>query len=164
MAPSTPPIKAAESGPDGNGERVVIKGVATKDGRPIPDPANSNRPTLVDAERRKVAEEPRGEPLYCYNWYVKELNRLTTEIQNAEVEQQKLAKEEETLTELVIGPKGLRQRIVDEQIKLGRANEELKDVQDRQTSSRVDTELLLERRAQLKRRIEQLEKARKGTN
>ena len=70
-------LKAADSGPDGKGEKVVIKRVAIKDGRPVPDPANSNRPTLVDAERRKTAEEPRGEPLYCYDWYVKELARLT---------------------------------------------------------------------------------------
>jgi hypothetical protein len=154
-------VKAAGSGPDGKGEKVGIKRVAIKDGRPIPDPANSNRPMLVDAERRKIAEEPRGEPLYCYDWYVKELARLTTEIQNAEVEQQKLAKEEETLTEQVIGPKGLRQQIVDEQIKLARVIEELKDVEDRQTNSRVDTELLLQRRAQLERRIEELKKTGK---
>ncbi len=145
---------------DDKGEKVVIKRVATKDGRPVPDAANANRPTLVDAERRKLLEEPRGQPLYCYDYYVKELDRLTTEIEKAEAEQQKWTKEEEALTDLAIGPKGLRQRIVDEQVKGKLVDEELKDVEDRETNSRVETELLLERRAQMERRIEELNKAK----
>jgi hypothetical protein len=155
-------LKAAVSGPDGKGEKEVIKRVETKDGRPLPDPANPNLPKLVDAERRKVAEEAKGEQLFCYDWYVQELGRLTAEIEKASAEQQKLAKEEQALTEQIIGPKGVRQRIVDEQVKLARVQEELKDVASRQTNSRVDTELLLARRAQLERRIEELEKAKKG--
>ena len=63
----------------------------------------------------------------------------------------RLAKEEEALTDQIVGPKGVRQRIADEQVKLARAQEELKDVESRQTNSRVDTELLVERRAQLGR-------------
>jgi hypothetical protein len=157
-------LKAAVSGPDGKGEKVIIKRVAMKDGRPVPDPANPNLPALIDAERRKTAEDPKGEPLYCYDWYVKELTRLTGEIAKAETEQQKLAKEEEALTDQIIGPKGLRQRIVDEQVKFARATEEFKDVESRQTNSRVDTELLLQRRAQLERRVKELETALKGTN
>jgi hypothetical protein len=153
-------LSAAISGPDGKGGKEVIKRVSTKDGQPLTDPAGL--PLLVDAERRKLAEEPRGEPLYCYDWYVKELDRLTAEIVKAESEQQKLAKDEEALTDQIIGPKGVRQRIVDEQVKLARVEEELKDVESRQTNSRVDTELLLARREQLERRIDELKRAPKG--
>jgi hypothetical protein len=153
-------LEAAIAGPDGKGGKEIIKRVETKDGQPQTDAAGL--PKLVDAERRKTAEDARGEPLYCYNWYEKELARLTAEIEKAGAEQQKLAKEEETLTEQIIGPKGVRQRIVDEQVKLTRVEEELKDVESRQTNSRVDTELLLARRAQLERRIDELHKALKG--
>jgi hypothetical protein len=157
-------LKAVDDGPDGNGGKVVVKRVSTKDGRPLLDPANPNLPALIDAERRRTLEDKQGEPLYCTNWYIQELKRLTGEIEKTEAEQQKLAKEEEALTDQAIGPKGLRQRIVDEQVKLARAAEELKDVESRQTNSRVDTELLLNRRGQLERRIEELEKATKAKN
>jgi hypothetical protein len=153
-------LDAAIAGPDGKGDQKTIKRVATKDGQPLIDAGGM--PQMVDAERRKTAEDARGEPLYCYNWYEKELARLTTEIEKAGAEQQKLAKEEEALTDQIIGPKGVRQRIVDEQVKLARVEDELKDVESRQTNSRVDTELLLARRAQLERRIDELHKAGKG--
>jgi hypothetical protein len=153
-------LKAADSGPDGKGGKEVIKRVATKDGRPLTDAGGL--PQLVDAERRKTGEEAKGEPLYCYDWYVKDLDRLTAEIVKAGAEQQKLAKQEEALTDQIIGPKGVRQRIVDEQVKLARAEEEFKDVESRQTNSRVDTERLLLRRDQLERRIKELQKAPKG--
>jgi hypothetical protein len=154
-------LKAAEDGPDGKGEKVPIKRVVTKDGLAVVDPQNPALPLLADAERRKTAEDRDSSPLYCYKWYEEELKRLTTEIEKADAEQQKLAKDEAALTDQIIGPKGVRQRIVDEQVKLARAQEELKDVEDRQTNSRVDTELLLQRRAQLERRIDELHKAQK---
>jgi hypothetical protein len=155
-------LKAADVGPDGNGDKVIIKRIATKDGQPLPDPANPTLPALlVDAERRKTQEEPKGEPLYCFKWYEKELGRLAGEIAKNQAEQQRLAKEEEALTEQAIGPKGLRQRIWDEEGKLARVAEELKDVESRKTNSLVDTELLVRRRAQLERRVGELEKATK---
>ncbi len=155
-------LQMSETGPEGKQDNSApIKRVATKDGQPVIDPKNPALPQLVDAERRKTAEEGRGQPLYCFKWYEKELGRLTDEILKAEVEQQKLAKEEETLSDQIIGPKGARQRIADEQVKLGRVQEELKDVRDRQTNSLVDTELLLQRRGQLERRINELGKASK---
>ena len=51
------------------------------------------------------------------------------------------------LTDQIIGPKGLRQQIIDEQEKIARIDEELKNVVSRQTNSRVETELLLSRRS-----------------
>ena len=74
---------------------------------------------------------------------------------------QDLIAQESELTKQVIGPKGLRQRIMDEQVKKGRVEEELKDVAGRQKlNALVETELLLARRDQLERRIEELKKAR----
>jgi hypothetical protein len=157
-------LKAALTGPAGMGEKAVIKRVAlTKEGQPVLDGANANRPTMVDAERRKDANDPKGEPLYCYNYYVAQLAKSTQDLEAAQLEYQKAVKTETELTEEAIGtkdkPKGLRQRIVDEQEKLKRINEELKDVSDRQTNSTVDTELLLARRVQLEGRVAELKKA-----
>ncbi len=154
-------LKAADVGPDGKGEQVVIKRVATKDGRILPDPQNPAMPLLEEAQRRKTEGEARGAPLYCIQWYVKELDRLTAEVEKAQKEQQNLAKEEGALTDQIVGPKGVRQRIVDEQIKLDRVTEEAKDVESRQTNSLVETELLVVRRRQLERRIDELKNGAK---
>jgi hypothetical protein len=150
-------LKAARSGPEGKLDKPIQR-VATKDGLPIPDPQNGNRPTMVEAERRKGAADAKGEPLFCYDFYVKALARLSDDIIAAQAEYQKAVRDDITETEKVIGPKGLRQRILDEQEKVARIDEELKDVETRQTNSRVETELLLARRAQLKRRIAELER------
>jgi hypothetical protein len=150
-------------GPDGKGDKVVVKRVATgKDGLPIPDDKNFGRPTLVDAERRKGEMDPRGEPLFCYDWYVRELGDLTVKIQAAQAEYKKAVEEETALTEEIIGTKmakGLRRRIIDEQEKIQLIDEELKDVAGRQTNALVETELLLARRSQLERRIDELKRA-----
>jgi hypothetical protein len=172
-------LKAARFGSDGQGGQEVIKRVAIKDSAPVLDP-NTGRPTLVDAERPKGGEGQAGGPLYCYQYYFKELEALTAKIQAQQEAYQKEVKRETELTQLASGPKPvvddrikevakerglnpsdipLRQRILDELAKLDRLNEELKDVASRQTNSVVDTELLLSRREQLERRIEELKKA-----
>jgi hypothetical protein len=156
-------LKAAQTG-DGMGGKVPIKRVSlSKEGQPIPDAAHDNRPTMVAAERRKDDKGQGGGPLFCYDYYVRELGDLTQQIQAKQAEYQQAVKEASDLTEETIdkkdGGKGLRHRIIDEQEKLKQVNEELKDVGDRQTNSQVETELLLARRAQLERRIAELKKA-----
>jgi len=151
------------AGPDGKGDKAIVKRLAaTKDGYPIPDDKNFNRPSLIDAERRKLEMDPRGEPLYCYDWYVRELGDLTLKIQAAQADYKKAVEEETALTEEAIETpksKGLRRRIIDEQQKIALIDEELKDVAGRQTNALVETELLLSRKAQLERRIYELNRA-----
>jgi hypothetical protein len=154
-------LQAARSGAGGNADnKAPIKRVATKDGQLILDAGG--RPTLADAERRKDDKDPRPQPLYSYDYYVRELADRTQKIQDAQAKYQAKVKEAENLTAEAIGPKGLRQRIVDEEIKIGLLDEELKDVIDRQTNSQVDTDLLLARRRQLELRKAELEKARQA--
>jgi hypothetical protein len=162
-------LKLARSTPNTpDGKPVVIKRVSlSKEGQAVLDANNSNRPMMVDATRRKDDKGEGGGPLYSYEYYVAELVRLTQQLEAAQVEYQKAVKRETELTEEAIGtkekPKGLRQRIIDEEEKLKQAKEERKDVADRQTNSEVDAELLVARREQLKRRIAELEKAAQGT-
>ena len=64
-------------GPDGKGEKVVVKRVADER-RPTRPRPRQRQP--ADPGRRRAPqdpEDPSGEPLYCYDWYVKELARLT---------------------------------------------------------------------------------------
>jgi len=106
--------------------------------------------------------DPHGEPLYCYDWYVRELGDLTLKIQAAQADYKKAVEEETALTEEAIETpksKGLRRRIIDEQQKIALIDEELKDVAGRQTNALVETELLLSRKAQLERRIDELNRA-----
>ncbi len=160
-------LKEARTG-DGMGGKVPIKRVSlTKEGQPIPDAANFGRPTMVPAERRKDDKGQGGGPLYCHDYYIRQLGELTQRIQAAQAEYQQAVNEAATLTDELIdkkdGSKGLRHRIVDEEEKIKRINEELKDVADRRTNSMVETELLLARRAQLERRVDELKKAAQET-
>jgi hypothetical protein len=155
-------LKEAKAGPDGKGEKKPIKAVKLgPDGVPVPDPNNADRPTLVDAERRRLDKpEDAARPLYNSDWYAKELTRLAQLSEAAQtdyIEQVNLARE---LTEKAIGPKGLRQAIIDEQIKGARIKDEMLDVTGRQTNAEVETELLQSRRDQLERRVEELKKGR----
>jgi hypothetical protein len=159
--------KHTDNGADG--KPVAIKRITlNKEGQTIPDPANAGRPTMAPAERRKDEQGQGGGQLYCYDWYVAELDRLTKALEAAQLEYQKAVKMDTELTEEAIGtkdkPKGLRQRLIDEQEKYRLVLEELKDVGDRQTNSRVDAELLLAREEQLKRRVAELETAAKEGN
>jgi hypothetical protein len=155
-------LAEARKGPDGKGDKVPVKWVKLgPDGLPILDP-KTGRPTLVNAERRKSDKEGEaGRPLYCEDWYRKEMTRLTQAIdaeQTAYQEQVKLATD---LTQQAIGPKGLRQRIIDEQVKNSRIKEEMRDLTGRQTNAEVETEILQSRREQLEARVEELKKEKK---
>jgi hypothetical protein len=153
-------LQALQSGPGGDKTKPVARIKTTEDGRPVVDP-RTGLPELVPAERRKAKAEDKGEPLFCAQFYVDRLADLTQQIQTQQDKYQKAVKEEAALQEQIIGPKGLRQRIIDEQTKNKRVDEELKDLAGRKTNSLVDTELLLARRAQLERRIEELKNVRK---
>jgi hypothetical protein len=155
-------LKALRLGPDGNKE-AAVRAVKSKDGQPIPDAKNVNRPEMEPALRRKAKPEDPDERLVCNQYYLDKLAEVTQLIEAEQVRYQKLVKEDTDLTEKVIGAKGLRQRIVDEQVKNARVDEELKDLAGRRTNSLVDTELLLARRRQLEQRIEELKKARTAT-
>jgi hypothetical protein len=156
-------LAEARKGPDGKGDKVPVKWVKVgPDGLPIPDPKNSGRPTLANAERRRSDKpDETVRPLYCEDWYRKEMTRLTQAIDAEHTAYQEQVKLATDLTQLAIGPKGLRQRIVDEQVKNARIKEEMRDVTGRQTNAEVETELLQSRREQLEARVGELKKEKK---
>jgi len=154
-------LSALKTGPLGKLDAPIQRVKTREDGQAVLDPKNF-RPILIAAERRKEKPEEAARPVYCYNYYEAELVKLTQQIEAEQVRYQDLIAQESELTKQAIGPKGLRQRITDELVKRGRAEDELADVAGRQkTNAQVETELLLARRDQLQQRKEELEKARK---
>jgi hypothetical protein len=155
-------LEETQSGPEGK-LNAPIKAVKTgPDGLPIPDPANGGRPTMVGAERRrsdKPDEAPK--PLFCRKWYEQEMGRLSLAIDQEQTNYQEQVKLAADLTQQAIGPKGLRQRIIDEQTKLARITEEMKDVTGREKNADVEAELLQSRHDQLERRVDELKKEKK---
>jgi hypothetical protein len=152
-------LKALTDGPGGN-LLAPVSAVQIKDGVPVLDAAG--RPALAPAARRKAKPEDPNQPLYCSRYYDEKMADATRQIDAQQTVYQQLIKQESDLTEKAIGPKGLRQQIIDEQAKNARVDEELKDVAGRRTNNLVDVGRLQERRERLERRVEELKKARAG--
>jgi hypothetical protein len=148
-------LRSLRDGPGGN-VKAAVSWVKTKDGQPALDAAG--RPTLEPAARRKLKPEDAPQALFSERYYNDMLAQLTQQIEAEQVRYQDLVKQDTELSEKAIGPKGLRQRIIDEQGKSARMDDELKDVAGRRTNNLVDAELLQSRRDQLERRVEELKK------
>jgi hypothetical protein len=155
-------LKEARFGPGGQAGKQQINTIKLGlDGLAVA-PTSLNRPTMEQAARRKSDKpDEQTRPLYCYQYYVAELARLTQAIEAEQVSYQDAVKQAADLTQLAIGPKGLRQRIADEQVKEGRIKEEMRDVLGRETNAVVEMELLTARQDQLQRRVEELQKEKK---
>ena len=91
---------------------------------------------MVDAVRRKAKGEGRqaGDELFCYDYYIKKMGQLSNDILDVQKKYQAAIQEDITLTDQIIGPKGLRQQILDEEAKIAHIDEELKDVETRKTN------------------------------
>jgi len=155
-------LDEARKGPQGKPLNTPIHTVKIgPEGLPALDPQNGDRPTLVPAERRRSDKpDEAARPLFCSEWYRKEMPRLTQLIDEQQTLYQEQVKLASDLTQQAIGPKGLRQRIIEEQTKGGRIKEEMLDVTGREKNADVESELLQSRHDQLDRRVEELKKAR----
>src|SRR5262249_39790998 len=109
--------------------------------------------------RRRAAPDEAPRPLFCHDWYfTREMPRLTQAIDIAQGEYQEQVRQATELTQQAIGPKGLRQRIIDEQTKGARIKEEMLDGTGGEKHADVESELLQSRREQLDRRVKELQK------
>jgi hypothetical protein len=152
-------LAEGKQGPGGQAGKQQINWIKFgPDGLAV-SPTSLNRPALEPAIRRKSDKpDETGRPLYCYQYYVADLARITQAIDAQQVAYQDAVKQAADLTQLAIGPKGLRQRIADEQVKNSRVKEEMRDVLGRETNAIVETEILASRQGQLEKRVEELQK------
>jgi hypothetical protein len=140
------------SGKDGN-TKTQVKFVVTKDGLPVLNPQDFNRPLLQPALDRA------GQPLFSSAYYAEALLATHNSITDEQQRYQKALDEDARLADQIIGPKGLRAVIALEQAKRASVEQEYKDLEPRLTNSQVDTYLLKERQEQLEKRVEELKKA-----
>lgn len=124
------------------------------DGKVAVDAKNFGRPQLVDGKDRAKL------PLRSLQSYEKDILDNYEQIRTERDKLAKLADEGAKLTGMLVGGKGLRQRIEDEEDKRVRAEQEQKDfTRPRLINILVESELLLKRRNALTARIKELEKS-----
>lgn len=140
---------------EGNLQRIeFVAGTST----PAMDPANPERPKMVPALDRR-SPLPAGAPrpplrsLRVYNDQSKDLN---DEITKVLAEYNALAEKAKELTALLIGAKGLQERVKKEKAKLEGLQEEQTLVKPLLINVVVESRLILKRRRALEARIKEL--------
>jgi len=118
----------------------------------IPDPANFNRP------RMKPLQERSGKPLLSLDEYNKREAELLAAVAKEQTRLDDNIKEDTRLTSLLIGPRGLQQRLKDEKIKKLDLLKEHEIIKPQLINNYVDAELILKRRRSLEMRLEELKK------
>lgn len=134
-------------------EKDPVKLLVLRDGKLVPDDKNFGRPTLEDGKDRAKL------PLRSYEGYDKDYKENYRLLAEERGRLAKLVEEDLTLTQRTIGPKGLLQRIEDEEDKRQRVEDEIRDfVRPHLINVLVESELLIKRRNALRDRVEELKK------
>jgi hypothetical protein len=137
-----------------------------RDGAKETDPARTvefkNNVPVLDAKNlpKMVPTKDRfGNPLRSMTKYAKDIDTTLNEIALALTKYDALVKEDASLTQKIVGPKGLQQRLVDERVKQTNLELEQKSVAPLLVNSVVESELILKRTKALEERIKELKKA-----
>lgn len=137
-----------------NPARAVVFDTTANNRRYIADDQNFGRPKMAAATDRS------GAPLKSLAAYEQE-ERIAFAAVQKEQERLKAATEEDTkLTELLLGPKGLQQRLVDAQATRAGILVQHDEVKRPLINTQVELELLLRRMRELEYRLEELKKAK----
>jgi hypothetical protein len=126
------------------------RAVVFKNGLPVADPRNPYRPEMVGAK------DQAGKPLRSLAAYVRDEDTVSKELAAVLARYEDQIGQDRKLTQLLIGPQGLQQRLVDEKVKRERVVAEQRLVEPRLINAVVDSELILKRRRQLEQRIKEL--------
>ena len=103
------------------------------------------------------AKDKNGQPLLSVAHYETELKNTRDATAEAIKRYQDLVKEDTRLLELIVGEKGLRQQLFnEEQVKQARIKEEIEDLKPVYVNVLVESQLLLKRQKALRARLEQL--------
>jgi hypothetical protein len=139
-------------------DKGAIKVAVIQDGRLVPDDKNFGRPALRDGLDRFKR------PLLSLDAYNRRIKETFDQVAKRREELNKLSEEDTALTQRVIGPKGLRQRLADEEDKRQRVETEIDDfVEPRLLTVEVESASLLRRRQELLKRIEELKRTASST-
>lgn len=148
-------LRCLQSGDIGGMKRAAMLTVVLDAVRQTtPDDANFGRPKMAPATDRS------GKVLKDLDFYNQEEKNLLVAIEMERKRLEDAIKEDIKLTELLLGPKGLQARLVDERVKREDIMMEHGIVKPMLINTYVDSELLLQRRRELERRLEELKKKR----
>jgi hypothetical protein len=126
------------------------RAVVFTDGLPAADPKNPYRPQMVGAR------DQAGKPLRSLAAYGRDLEAIRKDLGTVLARYQEQIEQDMKLTQLLIGPKGLQQRLVDEKVKREDVVKEQGLVRPQLVNAVVESELVLKRRRELEKRIEEL--------
>jgi len=105
------------------------------------------------------AKDKNGQPLLSVTHYETELKNTRDATAEAIKRYQDLVKEDTRLLELIVGEKGLRQQLFnEEQVKQARIKQEIEDLKPVYVNVLVESQLLDKRRKELEKRLEELKK------
>jgi hypothetical protein len=134
-----------------------VQTIVYKDGMVAVDGDNIGRPLL------EAAKDWSQKPLRSYDGYAGDFKATDAAIDQSAKDLAQATDDTREQTEILVGKmtgeKGLRQRLQDEEAKLAKLAAEAKELAGLSTNTQVDAELLLKRRAQLQKRIEELKRA-----
>jgi hypothetical protein len=146
-------VLAAARGNQGNKE-AQVQAVVFQNGQPVLEPPNVGVPKMEPAKDRT------GGPLLTMAHYEEALAQVAQAIDKEQKRYQKAIAEDKELTEQIVGEKGLRQQVWDETAKGASVSAEVNDLKGRRVNTLMDTEILHQRRDQMRARIAELKKTR----
>jgi len=150
-------LRVLRTGDVGGKKRAQMLAIVLDDKRQTqPDDANFGRPKLTAATDRA------GKPLTNLEFYNKEEENILKVLADEQKRLENFIVLDTKQTELLLGDKGLQQRLVNERLRRADVMAEQGLVKPMLINTYVDSELLLQRRRQLERRLEELKKARAG--
>jgi len=144
-------IKDLDSGPN------PVKSVVWRAGQLVPDPQQAALdPKLPARPALEPAKDKFEKPLQSIDFYKKDFSDTQAEIKREMEKYLGLVKEDTRLTIELGGEKKLRHRLELEKEKQERVAAEIDNLKPLLVNSRVEGELLLQRRASLERRVQEL--------
>jgi len=136
----------------GNAAAQPILGVVFINGVVANDPRDPDRPQMGPVTDRF------GKPLLSLGAYLQNEEAARRELDTVLTQYQQLIEEDQRLTRLLLGPKGLQQRLINERAKRAEVVKEAEQIRPLLVNTVVDSELVLNRRRQLQERVRELEK------
>jgi hypothetical protein len=138
----------------GGNKQTPLSAVVFQNSQPVFDPNNFNRPLL------QPVVGPGGQPLFCAAYYEEQLPAVHGQILAAQDRFQKLLVQEQGISDKIIGPKGMRELLSRENAKTASVEAEIRDLNPQLLYDDGEADALGARNAQLRKRVEELQKAR----
>jgi hypothetical protein len=136
----------------GNTAAQPIQALVYVNGIPANDRADPERPQMAPVTDRF------GKPLLSLGAYLLREEAARRELDTVLAQYRQQIEEDQRLTRLLIGPKGLQQRLINERAKREAVAAELELIRPQLVNTAVESELVFQRRRQLQEWVKELEK------